>query len=368
MGVYDDANWVSFGGAGAFVPHKTIHMLGEDVNIEMFDDKIHVRVFFSFENKGDATAVKMAFPFEGTQYEDWFQLYRFATKVDGQAVPVEKVEIPTFTRQGKDFLKYGDTIAKSFVLVKQVSFDKGQRRTVLVDYVVKRGFAGINWAFDSYVLHTGATWAGPIEHCTITVDWSKVKTMGKPDLEFRKEDETLVPSEWTYTAPRVATTTLLNIEPDYDLSLTSVGGFWHVTLNGKTLDSGHGAYEDGGMFSGNWPDPQMFASGFEDFFADVYSYERGFISGPVANAFGNALTLEGKTKLRDGFGKTHTLKRAATPSKRFLDDFEVYLKDVVEALGGSYTWVAEWERIDITMPTREKPLRKKGDPVPPPRG
>jgi hypothetical protein len=46
----------------------------------------------------------------------------------------------------------------------------------------------------------------------------------------------------------------------------------------------------------------------------------------------------------------------------------VYLKDVVEALGGSYTWVAEWERIDITMPTREKPLRKKGDPVPPPRG
>ena len=79
----NDANWVSFGGAGSFAPHETVHMLGEDINITIFDERIHVRVYFSFENRGPATTVKMAFPFETVAWNK--NLVRsFSSKTDGE--------------------------------------------------------------------------------------------------------------------------------------------------------------------------------------------------------------------------------------------------------------------------------------------
>ena len=216
----NDANWVSFGGAGAFVPHKTVRMLGEDINITIYDDRIHVRVWFSFRNDGPATAVKMAFPFSDTVFSMEPIVKRFSSKVDGEAVAVVKERIEPFTKDGKDFKKLDYDIAQPFAYVKEVAFEQGQRRTVLVDYVTSLGrvFGG-NIA--EYVLHTGATWAGKIGMCTITVDWSNVKLSNGPFLKFYREDLSEFKSPWTYISPTKATTTITDFEPDFDLSLSS---------------------------------------------------------------------------------------------------------------------------------------------------
>jgi hypothetical protein len=349
----NDANWVAFGGAGAFAPHKTIHMLGEDINITVYDEKIHVRVYFSFENRGPATTVKMAFPFEGTQYDSRQQLLRFATKVDGAAVRVEKVTIAPITQSGKNFIDQGIDLPRPFALVKEVAFDSGQTRAVLVDYVTMRGWVGSSVGTGTYILHTGATWAGKIGQCTVTVDWSTSQNQGKPDMVFLKSDYSEVASEWHFTSPRIATTTLTNIEPDFDLDLSSIEGYGHVTLNGKTHGSVHGAAIHDRSFFGPPHDPLIRVDGLYDFFTDDYDDGRDRMIGPVADFFGNRLSVSATgTSLIDGKGKSRLLKR-----KAFVDEYDslvVRLRDVVEALGGTFKWVPEWERIDITMPTAKR--------------
>ena len=216
----NDANWVSFGGAGAFVPHKTIRMLGEDINITIYDDKIHVRVWFSFRNDGPKTTVKMAFPFEDSVFSQEEIVKRFSSKIDGQAVKVVKEQISTFTTVGESFLKYGTDLSQPFAYVKEVAFEPGQRRIVLIDYVTAHGTVW-DGNSDEYVLRTGATWAGKIGMCTITVDWSNTTKLSDPSLKFYREDLSQFESKWTYIDSKRATTTISDFEPDFDLSLST---------------------------------------------------------------------------------------------------------------------------------------------------
>ncbi len=366
VGVANDANWVSFGGAGAFVPHRTIHMLGEDIDIVIFDDKIHVRVFFSFENRGPATKVEMAFPFEDTYQAQGESFLRFATKVDGVAAPVKRVTVPPITREGRNWKLQGYDLARPFAYVKTVEFSENQRRTVLVDYVTNHGYAGTGWRMNEYILHTGATWAGRIGHCSASVDWSATKEISKPALRFVTLEGKAVEHAWTMLSARKATTTLTNIEPDYDLDLTSIESFWNATLNGKPLPLHRGhAGSEGPVLSGSSNDPLIYTFGLQSFFDEGKGRDRNYFDGPVANAFGNVIKANDSRHVSDGQGRKYRLRR------EFVDWHEqeerAFLKDIVEALGGTFQWNAEWERIDITLPTRAKPLRVKGNPVPPSR-
>ncbi|MCH7903000.1 MAG: hypothetical protein IH944_00365 [Armatimonadetes bacterium] len=213
----NDANWVSFGGAGAFVPHKTIRMLGEDINITIYDDKIHVRVWFSFRNDGPETTVTMAFPFETVAYSEPI-VKRFASKVDGEAVATTRVAIPPFNKSVAEWAPEG--YISSYAYTKEVHFKAGQRRFVLVDYVTAHG-AVWDGNSDEYVLRTGATWAGKIGICTITVDWSNTTKLSDPSLKFYREDLSQFESKWTYIDSKRATTTISDFEPDFDLSLST---------------------------------------------------------------------------------------------------------------------------------------------------
>lgn len=360
----NDANWVSFGGAGAFAPHKTIHMLGEDINITVYDEKIHVRVYFSFENKGPATTVKMAFPFETVGWND--DLVRsFASKVDGKPVTVEKLKNVPLKMGDKD--EFEEEWARNEVYVKVVEFGENQRRTVLVDYTTGHGHAGSGYQVNGYILETGATWAGKIGTITLTVDWTNTKRISRPALTFSKNDGEDVPRDWTRVSKRRYATEFQNVEPDFNLDLTSILGFWNVRLNGKDLSCGHGIVgSTGPLLAGTPPDVQMMADeGFDSLFNEGH-FNMDYFEGKVANAFGNFLTLRDPTTLRDGLGRKHRLRRPAVESDSH--GFPVvYMKDLIEALGGTYKWDPEVERIDITLPTRDKPLRKKGDPIPPSR-
>jgi hypothetical protein len=310
-------------------------------------------VYFSFENRGPATTVKMAFPFETVGYDDRFNaLLRFATKVDGKAIAVSRVKIAPITEIGESYLKQGIELAVPFALVKEVSFEANQRRTVIVDYVVTRAEFGIGGFSDSYVLHTGATWAGRIGQCSVTVDWKSVTNPGKPEMQFRRKDYSVHPSTWHYLAPRVATTVLTNIEPDFDLELTASEGFGHVTLNGLTLDPYRGTAIHDASFSGSPSDPMVLTRGLFDFFTDGYSDNRERIEGPIGDQFGNALSVTGARTLTTGQGRKLTLRRDVLDFGEYGE--RVYLRDVVEALGGTFKWVPEWERIDITMPTGKR--------------
>lgn len=348
----NDANWVSFGGAGAFAPHETIHMLGEDISITVGDERTHVRVYFQFENRGPATTVMMAFPFEATvQSGNDSPFPRFATKVDGQPVAVRRVAMEPITCDGREFKERDFNIARPFVFVKEVSFEEGQQRTVLVDYVAINGFGGSGWVSNEYILRSGATWAGTIGLCTITVDWSGVKKISKPSLEFRKEDGALIPVEWTFESARKARSSLQNFEPDFDLKLTSIESFWNIRLNGKQLHPGHGvAGGSGPTLSGSPNDPYIYTYGLFEFFDDGTGEDLRNIRGPVANAFGNKLGIPDIRSISDGLGRVHRLRREIVGWHEYEE--RVRLKDVIEALGGTFMWAPEWERIDITMPTK----------------
>lgn len=364
---YNDGNWVSFGGAGAFIPHKTVRLLGEDINVTYTDAGIHVKVFFSFKNNGPATTVEMAFPFEDTQYSQSESFLNFVTTIDSVRVQVKKVSIPIVSNFFKSygFDEQYKEFARPFAYVKSVHFEKNQTRHVLVEYDSAYGAAGGGWNLNEYILRTGATWAGTIGQCSITVDWTQSNEYSRPSLQFVRKDQSRFDNEWIFLSARKATTEFRNFEPEFDLDLTTIPGFFHFTLNGEPmgLDSGI-AGAAGPVITGSPSDPLIASYGLEAFFWDGNYVADYFIPGAVPNAFGNYLEMRASSEIVDGFGKKHTLAR--NPNLGENDEYlwRVHIKDLVEALGGTFKWNTEWERIDLTMPTLKKPIRKPGDPIP----
>lgn len=329
----NDAYWSYFGGAGAFSSHDTIRMLGEDVNISLTDKTVHVRVWFSFENAGPETSVEMAFPFSSVAWAEP-PIIRFSTKVDGQTVDVKKVKT--------DSVEEGVPWEISFVYVKTVKFAKGQRRTVMVDYVTRRYPMSGGFMFDRYILKSGATWAGNIGHISITVDWSGAKESSPPDLVFRSKERGVVPSDWTYFTPTKATTSLTNVEPDFDLSLASLESFWNVWVNGERLTAGYGIHEAGMPYLYNGPqDPNIPIGALNTLLYDWFEAQ-----GLPRNEYGGffSVTEHGLTFFK---GKTIPLLGNTDP----LEERTVMkLKDLISALGGTMQWDDEHSRIMIELP------------------
>lgn len=354
----NDANYVSFGGAGALVPHKTVHMLGEDIEITMDDDTTHVRVFFSFQNKGPATKVQMAFPFS---YVDWTgdsPVRKFASTVDG-AVAKTRIVVLRATPASPDS---SDLPIKDIAYVKEVSFGSNQRRTVKVEYSTEHGSAGFVLS-DTYILKTGATWAGRIGTATITVDWAKMSSLSRPDLVFRRSDGTEYAATWTFVNNKRATTTLTNFEPDFNLDLSCVEGFWDVWINGRRMDSerAYPSYTSGSLF-GDKRDPFIPLGGLGRLFMEWAVQNRMVrnefdtwveILESVPNSHSlrlkNASVLAVKRGVRD---------RDGSPATELNKQQSVFLKDFVQAIGGTFKWNATKERIEITLPIPSKPSAK----------
>ena len=346
----NDANWVSFGGAGAFAMHKTVHMLGEDINITLYDDKIHVRVYFSFENRGSATMVKMAFTFSTVNWKKDLVRY-FASKVDGKAVSLERLKNVPIVEGEKEVLDEG--WARNEIYVKEVEFGENQRRTVLVDYTTGRGMAGGGWLIDEYVISTGASWAGKIGTISVSVDWTHTKRTSRPDLAFYKRDGTEHEAQWQFVTNKLATTTITNVEPDFDLSLGSVVGFWNVWVDGKRVPSEHGVVGMGSCIVGRPSDPLVRIDGLGKVLHQ-WADKMNFVETGAWVYKQFVETVEGQTLvLQRGIRKPvarGVVDENGKPSRSQLLSEFVYLKDFIDAIGGKFKWNAELERIEITLP------------------
>jgi hypothetical protein len=344
----DDANWAVIGSAGSLKPNRQIQMVREDVQISLDHDDMHVRATFWFRNHGGATDVTMAFPDETSTSNHDYKTHvygnlirRFSSSVDGVPVSVHRERVAS--KQPMDF--------KS-VWLKKVVFKAGQARRVVVDYVATQGFAGNGWVFNTYVLETGATWAGRIESCRLTVDWSKLWQYSRPTLDLMGK---VAPhAEWKSLGLRRRTVELRHIKPHFNLDLTMVTGFFNFHANGRSLDLGHGLPDDNGgpLLSGSLSDLLIPVDNLDHFFYGSSRWDR-LVHVRKGKPLRGWVAVDGGRLLRFANHRELRLSRGVQSCTYEHQPYKaVYLRDVVQALGGHYRAVPLDERVDLRLPGR----------------
>jgi hypothetical protein len=342
LSVADDGWWSAAGGIGSFgKSHPTIRMVSEDLKITLHNElDAKVVVTFVFRNEGPATKVTMAFP-ENYETRTGASLSHFRTWVDGERVKV--VRKVTKRSDPHDFDSNG-----SAAWLKDVRFSANQTRTVKVTYN--------GWYFGNtsggrgieYVLTSGASWKGPIGTCKISVDYSRLTQVSVlyPNLKGVR---------WHVAKGSILTTTLVNYEPKNELLIQMVPGFWNFTLNGAMIDpdlAERGHYDR--YTSGLPSDPLFRTDSFDTVFGAPARDEKGEAfwdswKSPVCAKFGGPFEVKGNT-IKLGNGKTIKLRRGVRkvpigPDQKMAEF--VYLKDVVQALGGKLSYSARDNRVDL---------------------
>jgi hypothetical protein len=337
--VANDGWWAAAGGAGAFgKSHPHIRLLAEHVSIDLRNEYAAVAVEFLFRNEGPASHVTMAFPEEyGGPMR--FGMEQFRSWVDGDRVMCRRKVIAA-NEEENDW---------KAVWLKEVSFRQGHSRKVRVSY--RSPYAG-NTSGDrllTYILRTGASWKSVIGRVKLTVDWTKMTALSKPEL--RLEDANVV---WKSVGRRKSEAILKDLEPTADLQLSMVSGFWNFTLDGLRIPqqamgfNGRRVIKDPGkaliniddianFFGGSRRDPRTGTAEWEEWAATA------------VRKFGGPFKIVGNKVLFES-GKALQLPKkplAIKPTNWGRARSFVALKDLVRVLGGTYRWNAREERIDI---------------------
>lgn len=172
----DDA-FLTYSGAPRLLSrHPTIRMVSESVTIDVIEQGYRVEATFAFQNEGRACAVRMGFPDRINSGDVTFAEQREAAVQSGKPLPIY---------QGlKDFASSvdGKRVATQLQAdgkgmrswhTKIVRFARGQAHKVRVRYLADGGSAtnsgGGSIRELSYILHTGASWHGPIEYAAVLV-------------------------------------------------------------------------------------------------------------------------------------------------------------------------------------------------------
>ncbi len=173
--VFADDGGISFGGSPHLLKsHATVSMKSEVIKIDVHDKKIAVDCYFVFHNDGPACTVRMGFPDQGLGAAEPYQgeevpkgpglhatFLTYDSYVDGKKVPTTL--LPTNDRS-------------LYWHAKTVRF-KAQGDTIIRDvYTLPPGAqvtSGNGMYMQTYyVLHTGASWHGPIEKAEISVKFA----------------------------------------------------------------------------------------------------------------------------------------------------------------------------------------------------
>jgi hypothetical protein len=333
-----------FAATGAAQPfgkrHPDIRMQAEDIRIEMRELEAIVDVRFTFKNYGSAQQVTMGFPeaYGGPMKRG---LENFQSWVDGKQVVTRR---KVFSADTEERLWRA-------VWLKDVSFNARQTRQVRVRYSANySGDTSGNYSL-RYVLRTGSTWRGSIGECRITVDWTRMKSLSKP--EFHLFDSDARPVEWEPIGFRQRRAVRRDFTPRDDLNLTLLEGFWSFAINGQRVEQGS---RGAGPLRGDGRDPLIDVKNIGRFFGRrVHSaMNRAFIDEwghPVVEGFGGRFEVKNGHLVFDSM-KSRPLRRG---ERRFKDERWgegrlVYLRDVVEALGGRFTYNPQAERVDIHFP------------------
>lgn len=335
----DDGWWLSSGAAGVFgKSHPAIEMADEVISIDMGPTNAVVDVVFTFRNHGPATKVTMAFP-EETENENGKAIQGFKSWVDGQPTRVTRKDLPT------DQSSEANTKA---VWLKTVSFARNASRKVRVHYIA--GYAG-NTAGErmlAYTLTTGATWKGAIGKCVIEVDWKRMTGLSRPEISLG--DRKLA---WTYANGHRASAVLHNYEPKEELAINMLPGFWYFTINGKPVSQmGRGLYAK--PMEGMPSDPMIHVENIGYFFGAVTDDEDRYTpwKNPISKRWGGSFDVR-LGAIVFGNGKMVNLKRGFKMMKSGFSQEPiefVYVKDLIEALGGTARFDAQFQRMDIKFP------------------
>lgn len=342
----DDGWWVAAGGMGSYgKAHPTIRMVSEDLKIQLHKTVApKVSVDFVFRNEGPATTVTMAFP-EDYQMREGKSLGAFRTWVDGKvAKAVRKIVKKGPPQSDPD---YGDALGKA-VWLKDVAFAANQTRRIRVTYDAYYSGNTIGDLSLQYTLTTGASWKGPIGACKITVDWSALRTISAPFFE-------LPGAQWQYSGDKEMTTTLRNWEPNNELKLALVPGFWNFTVNGNPIDPVESHWDLLPPYvAGNPADPMVASESIGAFFGawgKDKDGDRTWIqwTNPITAKFGGAFEIDEQTVTLSS-GKKVKLRR---PGKNVQEiekgrmHYFIYLKDLTQALGGTFTFDKRHEQVQL---------------------
>lgn len=160
---------ITFGGSPRLLTGKTtVSMQSEVVRLTVGAEVVTVDCRFIFRNTGSACTVRMGFP--DRQRGDAGKFTSFKSYVDGKLVPTQ------YVRGAKDSEEDNDDWH-----AKTVSFPAHGIRHVRDVYTVPVGSQIVDNGSLSqtfYVLHTGASWRGPIGRTDVYVTFKRSKMTG----------------------------------------------------------------------------------------------------------------------------------------------------------------------------------------------
>lgn len=169
---------ISFGGSpGLLKGHPTVLMRSEVIRMTVGEEVVTVDCRFVFENSGPACTVRMGFPDEGRGADDPDEdephnpptgtFTSFRSYVDGHPVATQLIRAAARSR---------------YWHAKTVVFPAHSRHVVRDVYTVTVGAqitpVNSNAHQTSYILHTGASWHGPIGRTEVIVKFDRKRMTG----------------------------------------------------------------------------------------------------------------------------------------------------------------------------------------------
>lgn len=196
VAAHADDGFLTYGGSPRLLSnHPSIRMARERVVIDVRPEGYHVEATFVFRNDGPACNVRMGFPDRDDNPDTIALDQREQAKAAGQNAPALTAL--------KGFRSWVDGKPVKTLLLpdangywawhaKDVAFRRGATRTVRVAYDADGGGATASPKYvreAAYVLHTGASWHGPIGHAEVVVRFAK-GTLGGPIRLVRLKGKT----------------------------------------------------------------------------------------------------------------------------------------------------------------------------------
>ena len=319
--------------------HGSIQMVREHLHIDVREVDAKVRVEFTFKNHGEATTVEMGFPEQSYKGGDLDDL---TSTVDGKPVTVKR----RLVSKDEDEYEY------NYIWVKSVRFAKGQTRTIVNTYTQGLGGNTSGARTFGYTFETGASWFKEIEEMRVTYTFDPKSGLSYP-FATRWSGSKGEPVPTSVIGEFARKIVWRNVEPDFSLNLEMTSGFWKVEVNGLLLPP----YALFVMPQGDRKDlmvlyddlPGVFGLPTKGFtrFGDLWTRDGSRIRWKEREitATASAVTIGGRRV---------PFKRGPQPDPRFENEppTYVYLRDVVEALGGSYRYDPDYDKVYITVPTK----------------
>lgn len=305
-------------------------MASERVKVELHDKRSHVVADFTFRNEGLATKVVMAFPEESHQYPPTRAIGQLTSWVDGKRVHCERIILPTSgSKHNSDYVA---------AWLKSVTFAAHQTRHVRVDYWARNGDIG-DYVWNGYILTTGATWKGKIGRVQLDVDWSSFRGKSEPRFEWEYGDLNH-PAHLFPTGPRSGRIVISNLEPMGDLRMIWTNAFWNFNVNGNQIQGDGYGYQRNQIVWGADSDPVVDLAWVPAVFGPVDAEDEPKVGRMFKAGRHRIQVIDGAIVKIDS--KRVRLRRP--PPKHGL-----YLRDLVQAIGGSFHYRKSEDRVYIRI-------------------